>query len=181
MSRLSQEQRDAHFTAFVAAHSPRLLHLARLLVTDRHAAEDLLQDVLARAYPRWSRIEQDDPVGYVKRALANAATDRWRRAWRREVPSEVLPEVPTADSTAGLSSRLALVEALRELSRRERAVICLRYYEDLTEVQTADWLELPVGTVKSLHHRALRKLQVSEELAVDRAPIPAAAAARERD
>jgi len=167
-----QQQLDRDFTAFVSARSGRLLHLARLLVADRHTAEDLVQDVLARCYVRWRRVSADDPDAYVRRALVNAATDHYRSARRRELPSEAVPEVSAHRDHAGpLGDRHAVLASLDSLTPRERSVVVLRYYEDLTEAATAAWLGVPVGTVKSLHHRALRKLRVDPELA-DRAAAP---------
>ena len=135
-------ERSGDFEAFVAGHGRRLIHLAELLLGDRGAAEDLTQDVLARAYLRWDRVERDDPYAYVRRALINARIDRWRRR---------LP-IPVAD-------REHLFAALRLLTPRERGVIALRYYEDLTEAETADVLGVAIGTVKSTTARALAKLR----------------------
>jgi RNA polymerase sigma-70 factor (sigma-E family) len=150
--------RNADFEAFVAGHGRRLIHLAELLVGDREAAEDLTQDVLARAYLRWDRVERDDPYAYLRRALINARTDRWRRR---------LP-VPVADLGAGrvapdhaieIADRDQVFAALRLLTARERGVIALRYYEDLTEAETAAVLGVALGTVKSTTARALAKLR----------------------
>lgn len=157
---------DAGFTRFVEVHSPRLLHLAHLLAGQD--GEDLLQGVLVRAFPKWQRIEQDDPWGYVRQALVNAATDRWRRAGRarRRNGHE---HAATAAELPDVASRAALIAALHGLGRTERAVIVLRYFEDLTEADTARILELPLSTVKSHHRRALLGLRVSEDLALDAA------------
>jgi len=150
--------RNADFEAFVAGHGRRLIHLAELLVGDRGAAEDLTQDVLARAYLRWDRVERDDPYAYLRRALINARTDRWRR--RIPVPvaepgaGRVVP-----DHAQGIADREELFAALRLLTTRERGVIALRYYEDLTEAETADVLGVAIGTVKSTTARALAKLR----------------------
>jgi RNA polymerase sigma-70 factor (sigma-E family) len=146
------------FAAFVAGHGRRLLHLAELLTGDRHLAEDLTQDVLARAFLRWDRIERDDPYTYLRRALVNARTDRWRR--RIPVPvDEVWSTEAVPDHATGVAVRDGLLRALRGLTMRERGVIALRYYEDLTEEQTARVLGVAVGTVKSTTARALSKLK----------------------
>lgn len=156
---------DAAFARFIETHSRQLLHVARLLVGAD--AEDLLQGVLVRCYPRWRRIEQDDPFGYVRQALVNGATDRWRRRPRTEVTTDRVPEGPSSDAAPDVGARISLLAAMHQLTARERAVVVLRYFEDLTEVETARVLDLKVGTVKSLHHRALKKLRVSDELTDD--------------
>lgn len=102
---------DAAFTRFVETHSRRLLHLARLLAGED--AEDLLQGALLRSYPRWRRIEHDDPFGYVRQALINAATDRWRRRSRRELASDRLPQRDTAEAMSDVGSRLALAPVIQ--------------------------------------------------------------------
>jgi RNA polymerase sigma-70 factor (sigma-E family) len=154
-----RDREDDAFTAFVHQNHRRLLHTAELLTGDRGRAEDLLQTVLVRAYQRWSRIAQDNPVGYLRAALVNAHTDWWRRrsSWERPVaaPAEHLA---TADPTGRVAGRDAVLRALAPLTRRERAVIVLRFYEDLTVPQIADVLRIPAGTVKSTCARALAKL-----------------------
>ena len=149
---------DDDFESFVLGHGRRLVHLAELLTGDRHVAEDLVQDVLARAYPRWHRFEREDPYAYLRQALINARTDRWRR--RLPVLMERPPDsraVP--DHAVAVAERDGVLRALRDLTPRERCVVALRYYEDLTEVQTAKSLGITVGTVKSTTSRALRKLR----------------------
>lgn len=157
---------DRAFTAFVTENYPRLLHTADLLTGDRGRAEDLVQTVLARAYTRWARIRQDDPVGYVRACLVNAHTDWWRRrsSWERPVaaPADRLVVVDPASRVAG---RDAVQRALAPLTRRERTVVVLRFYEDLTVPEIADTLGIPAGTVKSTCARALAKLRLSPELA----------------
>jgi RNA polymerase sigma-70 factor (sigma-E family) len=152
---------DADFTEFVAASSRRLLGLAYLLTGDRGAAEDLLQGALERTYRHWSRLSHDGtPEAYVRRALVNASTDRWRR--RKGVleveldPNELLQD----DETDLVGNRDALLRAVRALPSGQRAILVLRYFEGLTEVQTADVVGCSVGTVKSQHARALAQLRV---------------------
>jgi RNA polymerase sigma-70 factor (sigma-E family) len=146
-------EQGCDFEAFVAGHGRRLLHLAELLLGDRDAAQDLTQDVLARAYIRWDRLESDDPYAYLRRALINARTDRWRR--RVPVPvAELGPGPVVADHAQGVADRDEMLTALRGLTARERGVIALRFYEDLTEVETANVLGVAVGTVKSATARA---------------------------
>jgi len=152
----------AGFEDFVNARGTRLLRSAFLLCGgDRGAAEDLLQDVLERMYARWRRI-RGEPEAYARAALANAAANRWRRRARRiaETPLDgsTVPTVPGAD--LGLAERDAIVRGLAALAPRARAVLVLRYFEDLTEAETAVVLGCSVGTVKSQSSRALSRLRV---------------------
>lgn len=147
------------FDSFVEARSGRLLRTAYLLTRDWGTAEDLLQTVLAKAWFAWGRIETD-PESYVRRALVTTYTSWWRRKWRGEVPSEVLPDTATTgDATGEVDERDAVWAALGRLAPRQRAVLVLRFYEDLTEAQTASVLGCTVGTVKSQTFRALERLR----------------------
>jgi RNA polymerase sigma-70 factor (sigma-E family) len=158
-------EEDAHFSAFVAAQSGRLVHLAELLCGDRHRAEDLVQSALIRTYMRWDRIEGDDPFGYVRQAVVNANRDWWRRKQWREVAAGDLPEPPpTSDFAGHVDHRASVLRALSTLTRKERNVVVLRFYEDLDEQGTAQVLDMARGTVKSTCARALRKLRLSPEL-----------------
>ncbi|GAB3460994.1 SigE family RNA polymerase sigma factor [Kineococcus endophyticus] len=154
------------FEEFVSAGSDRLLRLALLLTGDRVLAEDLLQDVLERMYVGWRRIE--DPHAYARTALARRVTDRWRQRGRRprEVELEDWHGEPVADGTAARAERSRVVEALRALPPRQRAVIVLRYFEDWSEEQIADQLDVSRGTVKSQASKGLRTLRtlVGEEV-----------------
>lgn len=162
---------EEEFTAFVAANHGRLLHIADLITGDAARAEDLLQTVLARTYLRWSKVRQDNPLGYVRTGLANARTDWWRRLSWRERPTAVLPEIHAVPDHAGLVvGRDAVQRALAGLTGRERAVVVLRFYEDLSEVEIARVLRIAPGTVKSACSRALAKLRISPELTESAAP-----------
>jgi RNA polymerase sigma-70 factor (sigma-E family) len=156
------------FEEFVSTRSPILLRTAYLLCGgDQGAAEDLLQDVLERTYPRWRRITQN-PEAYVRAALANAATNRWRRRSRRvlEVPmSEFLPPTVAGPEQAVTNQDL-VVRALAVLPARMRAVLVLRFFDDLSEIDTAAALHCGVGTVKSQTSRGLARLR---ELLADHA------------
>lgn len=149
------------FRKFVAMRSTALLRLAVLLTGgDRHAAEDLLQVALMKAYGRWARIEQ--PEAYVRQIMYRQQVNRWRlRRHRAETTVPVLPE-PGTDTDAGSDSelRIALWAALGRLTRRQRAVVVLRYFENLPEAEVAALLGCPVGTVRSTAHRSLAKLRV---------------------
>jgi RNA polymerase sigma-70 factor (sigma-E family) len=144
------------FEAFVAARYAALLRTAYLLTGDHHDAEDLLQQSLVKAVGAWGRID-GDPEPYVRTILVRQNVSRWRRRRWRELTTEAPPERHTVD--VGADDRVALHRALGVLAPRQRAVIVLRYYEDLTEAQTADALGIAVGTVKSQTRDALRRLR----------------------
>ena len=153
---------DDAFSAFVVARSPALLRTAFLLTHDEGLAEDLLQTALTKTWFAWNRLD-DDPVRYVRRILVTTSVTWWRRLWRGELATGALPEVPgTADDRAGAQD---LWTALGHLPARQRAVVVLRYYEDLSEAETADLLGCSVGTVKSQCSRALARLRVDSALA----------------
>ena len=153
---------DEGFAAFAAANARRLRLGARLLTGDDARAEDLVQTALARTYLRWDRIRADDPMAYVRRVLFTAHAEWWRRKWRHEYPTEELPEqVSAGDHAAEHAERDRLRLALARLTPRERAVVVLRFYEDLGERETAAALGIAVGTVKSTCSRALHKLRTS--------------------
>ena len=155
-----------NFEEFVAARSSALWRSAWLLTGDSPKAEDLVQTALLKAWRHWPRIARDGAVeAYVRRALVTTYTDWWRRKWRAEVPSDVLPEPADATDTDQLALRYDVLAALAQLSRGQRAVVVLRYFDDLTEQQTADALGCSVGTVKSQTARALKALRSSPLLA----------------
>ncbi|GGV89511.1 SigE family RNA polymerase sigma factor [Streptomyces massasporeus] len=148
------------FREFVAMRSTALLRLAVLLTGgDRHAAEDLLQIALMKAYGRWARIEQHE--AYVRQVMYRQQVNRWRlRRHRAETTVPVLPESESGtDAGADSELRIALWAALGRLSKRQRAVVVLRYFEDLPEAEVAALLACPVGTVRSTAHRSLAKLR----------------------
>lgn len=165
---------DSEFRAYVAARSPALLRTAFLLTGHHHDAEDLLQQTLAKTYLAWRRIQDRGAVdAYVRRVMVNAHTSRWRRRRVDERPVEQLPEPSSdADSTADHDLRDALWQALGDLSRRQRAMVVLRYYEGLTEPETAALLGVSVGTVKSTVSRALARLRDHRALAPEPSPAP---------
>lgn len=152
---------EADFTDFVTHRAPALLRTAFLLCGgDRGAAEDLLQDVLERAFPRWRRIK-GKPEPYLRAALANAAANRWRSRSRR------VSEVPLADEAPparqGPEHQVVeedrVVRALRTLPPRMRAVLVLRFFDDMTEADVAKALRCSTGTVKSQTSRGLARLR----------------------
>jgi len=152
---------EAGFRAFVEANGATLLHAARLLTGDHHRGEDLVQTTLTKVYVKWGRI--DTPLPYARRALVTAHIDQTRRKWWGERPTATLPELPAPGVGGALGasdSRDELRRMLSGLEPRDRAVIVLRYYCDLSEQDTAATLGIPVGTVKSSCSRALARLRV---------------------
>jgi RNA polymerase sigma-70 factor (sigma-E family) len=151
---------DEDFDLFVSAHGSRLLRTAYLLTGDSGAAEDLVQDTLLRAWRRWSRVSgADEPLAYLRRMLVNASVSRWRAL--RSRPGERLvaapPELSSRDPDARDDELWRLVG---RLPPRQRAVVVLTYYEDLSDAQVAALLGCATGTVKSQRAKALRSLRV---------------------
>ncbi|MBB6628106.1 SigE family RNA polymerase sigma factor [Nocardioides sp. KIGAM211] len=155
------------FDEFVAARSGGLLRTAYLLTHDHALAEDLLQTALAKAWFAWSRIE-GRPEPYVRKVLVNTYASWWRRRWNGELATEELPERGGgADGTDTADAGHDLWRAMERLPRRMRAVVVLRYFEDLTEAETARLLGCSVGTVKSQTSKAFAKLRIDPALARD--------------
>ncbi|MEU1087433.1 SigE family RNA polymerase sigma factor [Streptomyces sp. NPDC005576] len=156
------------FSSYVRARGPVLLRTARSLTANPSDAEDLLQTALAKTYVAWERIEDHGALdGYVRRALVNTRTSQWRKRKVDEYACDDLPEPATApapDPAEHQSLHDAMWRAVLKLPDRQRAMVVLRYYEDLSEVQTAEVLGVSVGTVKSAVSRALRKLREDPEL-----------------
>ena len=151
---------DQDFAEFVGACWSSLYRLAYLLAGSPSGAEDLLQTTLEKAYVRWARIRQlDHPEAYVRRMLANTAASSGRRAWRGERPSDRLPERADASDEMPMLDRALLWPLVCALPARQRAVIVLRYYEDLTEAQIAEVLGCAPGTVKSQASAAMSTLR----------------------
>lgn len=143
---------------FVRLRYTDLARTAYLLTGSPEAAEDLLQSCLLRAIPKWDRIT--DPVTYLRRAMVNERTGRWRRL-RRELLRADPPDRVVPDATVPVAERAAVLAALRALPERMRAVLVLRYWEDLSEQTTAELLGCSVGTVKSQASRGLVRLRES--------------------
>ncbi|MDG4760216.1 SigE family RNA polymerase sigma factor [Micromonospora sp. WMMD710] len=179
----SRDSLEEEFREFVAARSPALLRTAYLLAGDWATAEDLLQTALTKTYLAWKRlggIEAVEP--YARRVMVNTSTSWWRRRWHGERPTEVLPERAGVDEIEQQLDRDLLWRHLRELPTRQRAVLVLRYYEDMSEAQTAAMLDISPGTVKSQASRALATLRrrlgsAVPELAADTATPGRAATA----
>jgi RNA polymerase sigma-70 factor (sigma-E family) len=151
---------NAEFSEYVAARGPTLLRMAYLLTGNHADAEDLLQTALAKTYLAWGNIVDKSALdGYVRRVLVNTRTSWWRRRRVDEYPTWELPDEPYADGSGHHALHDALWTALARLPRRQRAMIVLRFYEDLTEPEIATIMEVSVGTVKSTVSRALDKLR----------------------
>ncbi|WP_117209748.1 SigE family RNA polymerase sigma factor [Allorhizocola rhizosphaerae] len=148
---------EADFREFVEARYAKLLRIAFLLVGDPDEAEDVLQTALLAVLPRWRTM--DHPEAYVRAAMVNHLIGRWRRRRVIEVLTGVLPERPTAGPGTDLENRDELWRALQALPGQMRAVLVLRYWEDLSEAETASLLRCSVGTVKSQASRGLARLR----------------------
>ena len=149
------------FEEFVATRGRDLWRSAWLLTGDAHKAEDLVQTALMKCWRRWSSIANDGAVeAYVRRAMVTTYTDWWRRKWRSELPTADLPDgIDTA--AYAVEERHDALAALAGLPRGQRAVLVLRFYDDLTVAQTAEILGVTEGTVKSQTSRALDALRAS--------------------
>jgi RNA polymerase sigma-70 factor (sigma-E family) len=153
------------FAEFVAQRSAGLLRSAWLLTGDAGRAEDLLQTALAAAWPRWSRISDGNPEAYVRRILFSTFLSWRRRRWRFEVPSAAPPEVGARDDVAGESAeRDAVRRALAGLTRQQRAVVVLRYVEDLSVAETAQLLGCSTGNVRVQASKALAALRLNPHM-----------------
>lgn len=153
-------QKDADFSAYMAARQAALYRTAYLLAGDHATAEDLLQNAFAKLYLSWDRIRDHEALdGWVRRVMVNENSSLWRRAWkRRERSSDTLPESGAEDAyDDGAGGELwAFVQTLPP---KQRAVVVLRYYEQLSETEIADVLGISPGTVKSQASRALAALR----------------------
>lgn len=161
MAREGTADRDADFSAWMTARQAWLLRTAYLLTGDHHVAEDLVQNTLAKVYLSWHKVRDRGSVdGYARRILVNENNSMWRRAWKkREVSSDTIPDWATdADGPSG-ADRSALWNLVLTLPRKQRAAVVLRYYEELTEAETAEVLGCSVGNVKSQTSRALAALR----------------------
>jgi RNA polymerase sigma-70 factor (sigma-E family) len=153
------EQLDAAFVAFVRRRGPHHLRTAVLLTGNWHTAEDLIQTCLAKLHRVWHRLDTGvDPDSYLRRMLVNTHRSWWRARWRQEAPVEVVPDRAVEDDG---QQQHALVDTVRRalaaLPARQRAVLVLRYFEDLPEAQVADLLGCSVGTVKTHASRGIRQ------------------------
>jgi RNA polymerase sigma-70 factor (sigma-E family) len=155
------DRAEAEFCAYVAARQHALLRTAYLLTGDQHNAEDLVQTALAKAYLAWGKLhDSSQPEAYIRKIMVNEYASWWRRPWRRnERPTGDLPERPGAERQASFDERDAMWQLVSALPPRQRATVVLRYYEDLSEAETAQVLGCSVGTVKSQTNRAIAQLR----------------------
>ncbi len=148
------------FAAYVRMRRPALLRTARRLVSDPADAEDLVQAALLRTHVYWDGIADKSLAdGYLRRVMMNVRNDWWRARKADEIPMDRPPEIPGEDGTGQLLARAELLEVLTVLSTKQRAVVVLRYWSELSIEETAGALGVSSGTVKSTLHRALRVLR----------------------
>jgi RNA polymerase sigma-70 factor (sigma-E family) len=161
------EEDGEGFVRFVDLRQRALLRSAWLLTGDWALAEDLVQTALARTWLRWGRVRsRDDPEIYVRRVMVTTWVNWSRRKWRGERPAIDLPDSPApGDLAAEAVARVAVRSALGSLTDRQRAVLVLRVFDDLTEAQTAQVLGCAVGTVKSTMSQALARLRADRHVA----------------
>jgi len=155
------------FAEFVTARERALQRTAWLLTGDWALAQDLVQTALVRSWPRWERIRRrDNPEIYVRKVMVNTWLTWTRRKWRGEQPLGVLPEGPApGDHASEVAIRIAVQQALGALTQRQRAVLVMRVFDDMSEADVAHALGLAVGTVKSTSAQALAKLRQDPRLA----------------
>jgi RNA polymerase sigma-70 factor (sigma-E family) len=156
------EEQEA-FEAWATSRQHGFLRSAILLTGEQSSAEDLVQDALLNVADRWSRLRYEAPDAYARRIIYNGAVSRWRRQ-HRETPTAELPDAGAPGRSEAWLAGADVRAALQALTARQRAVLVLRYYEDLSERQIAETLGVSVGTVKSQAHVARRRLR--EEFAV---------------
>ncbi|GLW07378.1 RNA polymerase sigma factor [Microtetraspora sp. NBRC 13810] len=148
----------ADFERYVQQRSARLVRTAYLLCRDWATAEDLVQTALAKAWLAWQRVG-DNPDPYVYRILTNTHASWWRRRWRAEVPAQFMPDT-AEDPGLPYEAREAVRQAMAALPARQRAVIVLRYFADLSDAEIGHILGCSVTTVRSQASRALARLRV---------------------
>jgi RNA polymerase sigma-70 factor (sigma-E family) len=147
------------FTAYVSARIAFWSRVAYLLTGDRHAAEDLVQVTFERVARHWERVSaHGDPDRYIRRIMYSQHVSLWRRRWRGVELRPQVPERATREEDAELT--IVVRQALARLTARQRAVLVLRFFCDLTEVATAETLDCSVSTVKTTTRVALARLRV---------------------
>jgi RNA polymerase sigma-70 factor (sigma-E family) len=154
---------DERFTAFVRSRGHHHLRMATLLTGNPDTAEDLVQASLLKLYRAWSRVDTSgEPDAYLRQIIVNTSRSWWRARWRHESPVPDVPDIAAGEDTAERHAVGALVrDALARLPGQQRAVLVLRYFEDLPEGEVASLLGCSVGAVKTHAHRGLRSLRQS--------------------
>lgn len=152
---------DAEFDEFAVVAWPRLRRIGFLLTGDHHLAEDLAQTALVRTYASWRRVRRNDAAAYARRVLINLNIDRIRRSRITEVGDGALAAIPASSLDGRTEDRDQIIRLLGGLTEKERRVVVLRHYCDLSEADVAHELRIAPGTVKSTLARALSKLRVS--------------------
>lgn len=156
---------DDDFAAWAGACYGSLLHAAHLLTGNRDSAQDLVQASLAKTQIAWRRVHSS-PDAYVRRVMVTTHTDWWRRQpWREQSTAQVTDSAVPGDAMGTADDRDALLRALQSLTPRQRAVVVLRHYHQLSEAETAAALDCSVGTVKSTASRALARLREHPSIA----------------
>jgi RNA polymerase sigma-70 factor (sigma-E family) len=150
---------DDELADFVRARYPQLLRRAYLMTGNQLAAEDLVQEALARCCAAWRRHPITEPDAYVHRIMVNVLISRSRLRRFRESPTDAVPEIEKVDATTEHADRDAVWRALLATPPRQRAVLVLRFYEDMTESEIATCLNITVGTVRSQTAKGLARLR----------------------
>lgn len=160
--------REEEFLVFVSVHGPSLRGQALLLTVDQHEAADLYQETLAKLFAAWPRIRKSGAtLGYARTTMTRQLISWRRRGWdRREHSVEAIPDTATAKAPANVEETSVLFDALRKLSRQQRAVVVLRYYCDWSEARTAEAIGCSIGTVKTQASRGLSRLRKDPNLTV---------------
>ena len=168
---MRQPRNIADFSEFVAARSGALFRTAYLVVGDYQLAQDLVQEALVKTFVAWPRLREPANVeAYVRRTIVTTAISWRRRRSFHERPADSLPDIPVRDRSEELVTHHMLFAHLKRLAPRQRAAIVLRYYEDLTEAQTAEAMGCSVGAVKSQVSVGLDRLR--ERMGSDRDLLP---------
>ncbi|MDQ1585120.1 MAG: hypothetical protein QOJ90_2939 [Actinomycetota bacterium] len=157
---IRRQEDISDFSELVAARSGALFRTAFVVVGDHQLAQDLLQEALVKAYVAWPRLRDTTKAeAYVRRTIVTTAISWRRRRSFHEHPVALVPDARNADQTERLATHDVLWEQVRSLPTRQRAALVLRYYEDLSEAETASLLGCSVGTVKSQVSAALGRLR----------------------
>lgn len=164
-------EHEVAFSDFMAARWNALFRAAYLITGDAHEAEDLLQSALAKTFVAWKRVRAKEHAdAYVRRVMINTAASRWRKRAREMLVDET-PDLGHDGVLDSATTQVVLWQRICELPPRMRATLVLRYYEDLTEAETARELGCSVGAVKSQTHHALKRLRTSLQGSADAAVL----------